>query len=303
MPKRVIDGEAIWSSTKLASCSLEARKMYPWLVPLADARGCFEITSIRSIYGRVSPILEDLTEEKLRLIFEEYIERGLLFTWAVGSHCFAHWVGSDKAGRLPSPSQVGPREKTSSPLIPKDSLTQYVLGKESLPSPYPPAYRVPSCALALALAPALALATKTASEQEQKENRKLEVWEECYAVAEEEFRKHWNQEPSFTPQDAMQVSLLQENKRDLTVAEFRRRYRVCLQGGKPKTLSWFCKDFDTFMGEQKPAEPRRQPARYCGKPHCEDGWIEVDRDKKKYKSQAPTMAPCPHCAEVRRQVQ
>src|SRR3972149_4946508 len=39
LPKRVLDGEGMWSSTKLGLCPVWARRGYPWLYPLAGANG------------------------------------------------------------------------------------------------------------------------------------------------------------------------------------------------------------------------------------------------------------------------
>src|ERR1039458_3740422 len=99
MPKRIIDGEAMWSSDKLARCPLFARRVYPWLISLADAAGCFELTNLRVIWGKVAAIREDLTVDDLGKIFEEYQRHGLLFVWYVGQKTYAHWVGSDRPGR------------------------------------------------------------------------------------------------------------------------------------------------------------------------------------------------------------
>lgn len=128
MGKRILDGEALWSSTKLARCSLDARKMYPWLLPLADAAGCFEITSLRSIYGRVGSIIDDLTEVKLLSIFQEYQKHRLLFVWNHASHLYAFWVGIDKPGRLPPNSKTNPQEKTIILLRPLDLYNKYLAG-------------------------------------------------------------------------------------------------------------------------------------------------------------------------------
>ena len=81
MPKRVIDFDALWASDKLASCAEWAQCEYAWLYGLADASGSFEMGNLRVIWGRVAAIRKNLTLERLGEIFDEFIARGLLFTW------------------------------------------------------------------------------------------------------------------------------------------------------------------------------------------------------------------------------
>ena len=65
MPKRVIDFDAMWGSDKLASCAEWAQAEYAWLYGLADASGCFELTNLRVIWGRVAAIRRNLSLERL----------------------------------------------------------------------------------------------------------------------------------------------------------------------------------------------------------------------------------------------
>jgi hypothetical protein len=81
MPKRVIDFDAMWGSDKLASCAEWAQAEYAWLYGLADASGCFELTNLRVIWGRVAAIRRNLTLERLEQIFNEFQDKGLLFAW------------------------------------------------------------------------------------------------------------------------------------------------------------------------------------------------------------------------------
>src|SRR3954468_20560247 len=81
MPKRVLDFDALWASDKIGSCPAWAQAEYAWLYGLADASGSFELTNLRVIWGRVAAIRKDLTLERLEKIFQEFMARGLLFTW------------------------------------------------------------------------------------------------------------------------------------------------------------------------------------------------------------------------------
>ena len=124
MPKRVIDFDALWASDKLAACAEWAQSEYAWLYGLADASGSFEITNLRVIWGRVAAIRKNLTLERLQEIFDEFMARGLLFTWEENGKRYGHWTGSDVPGRLPAPSWRVRLEKLAPP-IPPEALAAY----------------------------------------------------------------------------------------------------------------------------------------------------------------------------------
>ncbi|MGO9640998.1 MAG: hypothetical protein ACLP1Y_06825 [Candidatus Acidiferrales bacterium] len=125
MPKRVLDFDAMWASDKLASCAEWAQAEYAWLYGLADASGSFELTNLRVIWGRVAAIRRNLTIERLEQIFEEFMARGLLFTWEESGKRYGHWTGSDVPGRLPPPSWRARLEKLAPP-VPQKQLAAYV---------------------------------------------------------------------------------------------------------------------------------------------------------------------------------
>jgi hypothetical protein len=125
MPKRVLDFDAMWGSDKLASCAEWAQAEYAWLYGLADASGCFEITNLRVIWGRVAAIRGKLTLERLEQVFAEFQEKGLLFVWEHQGKHYAHWTGSDVPGRLPPPSWRMRLERFAPP-VPKQQLAQYM---------------------------------------------------------------------------------------------------------------------------------------------------------------------------------
>jgi hypothetical protein len=124
MPKRVIDFDAMWASDKIASCADWAQAEYAWLYGLADASGCFELTNPRVIWGRVSAIRKNLTLERLAEIIDEFIARGLLFTWEENGKRYGHWTGSDVPGRLPAPSWRARLERLAPP-VPRAELAAY----------------------------------------------------------------------------------------------------------------------------------------------------------------------------------
>jgi len=125
MPKRVIDFDAMWGSDKLAACAPWAQAEYAWLYGLADASGCFELTNLRVIWGRVAAIRANLTIERLEQVFAEFQDKGLLFVWEHEGKRYAHWTGSDVPGRLPPPSWRMRLEKFAPPVL-KQRLAEYM---------------------------------------------------------------------------------------------------------------------------------------------------------------------------------
>jgi hypothetical protein len=107
MPKRVIDADGMWKSTKLSKCSQKSIPEYAWLYGLADAHGNFELTTdLRAIHSAAYATLRPLfTLHDLREVIEDFKRHGLLFTWEERGKMYAHWTGSDKPGRLPSKTQ------------------------------------------------------------------------------------------------------------------------------------------------------------------------------------------------------
>ena len=125
MPKRVIDFDAMWGSDKLASCAEWAQAEYAWLYGLADASGCFELTNLRVIWGRVAAIRRNLSLERLEQIFHEFQDKGLLFVWEENGKRYGHWTGSDVPGRLPAPSWRIRLERLA-PAVPKQGLAEFM---------------------------------------------------------------------------------------------------------------------------------------------------------------------------------
>lgn len=125
MPKRVLDFDALWGSDKLAACAEEAQAEYAWLYGLADASGCFELTNLRVIWGRVAAIRRSFSIERLEFVFAEFQDKGLLFVWEQGGKRYGHWTGSDVPGRLPAPSWRMRLERFAPP-VPKEKLAEYM---------------------------------------------------------------------------------------------------------------------------------------------------------------------------------
>jgi len=127
MPKRVIDGEAVWGSDKLTSLPPSAQREYPWLYPLADCNGNFELTNLRAVWGRVYASRPDITTEDMASIIGAYNEVGLLFIWQENGKRYGHWTNSDRAGRLPRESHRSSQfERVIASTIPLPEYQEYV---------------------------------------------------------------------------------------------------------------------------------------------------------------------------------
>ena len=113
----------MWGSDKLAACEVWARREYAWLYPLADANGCFELTSLRVIWGKVAANRPDLSLQRLQEVFEQFTRHGLLFTWVTNGKRYGHWTRSE--GRLP-PRSERRRHKSLAPDIPVGELAKYL---------------------------------------------------------------------------------------------------------------------------------------------------------------------------------
>ena len=125
MPKRVIDFDAMWASDKIAACAEWAQVEYAWLYGLADCAGCFELTNLRVVWGRVAAIRKSFSMERLEQVLDEFQDKGLLFVWAESGKRYGHWTGSDVPGRLPPPSWRNRLER-SAPAVPRELFAKYV---------------------------------------------------------------------------------------------------------------------------------------------------------------------------------
>lgn len=98
---------------------------YLWIYGLADRTGSFELTSLRSIWGKLSAIRPNFGPRKLEKCLSEYERYGLLFVWSINNKVFGHWVGSRLPGRLPPPSQAE-RYMRLCPEPPRADLDAYI---------------------------------------------------------------------------------------------------------------------------------------------------------------------------------
>jgi hypothetical protein len=106
MPKRIVDGEALWMSGKLKRVPVAFRLHYANWIPLAEANGVFEV-DFDIIRSRVYPILcPEFSTEDVQGVFTVFVRSGLLHTWKDSGKDWAYFIGMEKPGRLPGEKHV-----------------------------------------------------------------------------------------------------------------------------------------------------------------------------------------------------
>ncbi len=130
MPKRILDGEGLWSSRKIARLQGRFKAEYANLIPLALANGVFECEP-HLIWSRVyafnRPEVDDCIVAELLSDLERV---GLLFRWTDASgHPWGYWIGADKPGRLPPKSRE--RHEREGPKPPQEELTTFLAALET----------------------------------------------------------------------------------------------------------------------------------------------------------------------------
>lgn len=127
MPKRVVDGEAIWNSKKLKKVEPPAyRAEYTNMIPLATANGSFECDP-EMIWSRIYAYNRpDISAETVAKILDEFERVKLLFRWTdEQENRFGYWVGIEKPGRLPGQSRQGSHERVATNRIPTESIRKF----------------------------------------------------------------------------------------------------------------------------------------------------------------------------------
>jgi hypothetical protein len=125
MPSRVIDGDKMHQSDKIAALPGWAQPEYAWIYPLADANGVFELTNLRAVYARAYAIRSRFSFAKFTKLIQLFnIIVGLLFIWEADGKRYGYWTGAERRGRLPSLSTRA-RYNPIGILPPADQLRAY----------------------------------------------------------------------------------------------------------------------------------------------------------------------------------
>lgn len=101
MPKRIVDGDALWLSEKIRGLPEEYRLHYANWLPLAEANGVFE-ADIYRIQARVyAYMLPEISPEMVVKILKSFTDAGLVKVWREDNKSWGYFTGIEKSGRLP----------------------------------------------------------------------------------------------------------------------------------------------------------------------------------------------------------
>jgi hypothetical protein len=102
MPKRVVDGDALWLSDKVKKLPKKYRLHYANWLPLAEANGVFEADPDR-IHAKIYAfLLPNVKKPIVRAILRAMVEVGLVKIWNEDGKDWGYFCGIEKPGRLPS---------------------------------------------------------------------------------------------------------------------------------------------------------------------------------------------------------
>lgn len=105
MPARIVDGDDLWRSSKLKKVPVRFRAEYANLIPLAEANGSFECEP-ELIWSQVySYNRTDITPVIVKEILDEFENADMLHRYETNGKQYGYWIGIEKEGRLPPPSQ------------------------------------------------------------------------------------------------------------------------------------------------------------------------------------------------------
>lgn len=105
MPKRIVDGEGVWRSSKVRRLKKEHSGEFANLLPLSEANGVFEV-DVHKIWSEVYSYNRDhITKVNVYEILKDLVSVGLLLVWEEDDKTWGSWEGVDKPGRLPSSSE------------------------------------------------------------------------------------------------------------------------------------------------------------------------------------------------------
>jgi hypothetical protein len=101
MPKRIVDGEALWRSSRVKKLPEELRLHFANWIPLAEANGAFEADA-GAIWSRVYAYwLPTFTEDDVENLLHEFEKVGLVEVYEGRGKRWAKFYAIEKAGRLP----------------------------------------------------------------------------------------------------------------------------------------------------------------------------------------------------------
>jgi hypothetical protein len=127
MPKRIIDGDSLWVSEKLSTVPERYRVEYAWILPLAQANGCFECNPMLVWRSCYAALRTDWTTPDVAAMLDEFEAAKMLFRWKVDGKTFGFFVGAQKEGRLPKPSdRLKSAKQWQTGMLPEKELASFL---------------------------------------------------------------------------------------------------------------------------------------------------------------------------------
>jgi len=127
MPRRVVDGDCLWVSEKLADVQEEFRVEYAWIIPLSQVNGCFECSPMlvwRSCYAALRP---SWSVDKVKAMLEDFERVKMLFRFKRGTKTYGFFPGIQKEGRLPKPSdRLKSAKEWQHGMVPKKEFAEFL---------------------------------------------------------------------------------------------------------------------------------------------------------------------------------
>jgi hypothetical protein len=136
MPKRIIDGEALWTSDKLLGVPTKYRSEYANLIPLALANGVFECDPDK-VWSRVYAYNRpDIVPSHVVTMLDSYESAKMLFRWQEpDGKLWGYWIGIDKIGRLPTAARLNKRHERIGPTPSQEKINQWLAESQPKTSP------------------------------------------------------------------------------------------------------------------------------------------------------------------------
>jgi hypothetical protein len=128
MPKRIVDGDALWCSEKLLTVPDKYRVEYAWILPLANANGCFECSPLLVWRTCYSALRDDYTMKMVGDMLDAFEAAKMLFRWKdKAGKTFGFFIGSEKEGRLPKPSdRLKSAKQWQTGMLPVKELSKFL---------------------------------------------------------------------------------------------------------------------------------------------------------------------------------
>jgi len=127
MSNRVIK-DLIWTSPRLAGCSMTSQLHFPRLMLLSDDWGCFNADP-EVIKGLAYPKMKILPK-KISEILKELYDEGLLFIWKVDHHIWGCWMKWEEhnfsSGSEYNNGGERVKHRRKTPIPPEKELKKYI---------------------------------------------------------------------------------------------------------------------------------------------------------------------------------